>query len=157
MSCNNITRIYHPFIGSTTNPSAPTPPPLTPPVITPITQITFDCPAKSISVTVRNPRFGDKDELTYTRINRETRGGLIFMFKSVDWPEIEKLILEFEGLTENKTEELLNFNLVTVGEQVTLTDWESNNWAGIMTAGVVVRNRGSCGNSITIEFEGSRI
>jgi len=157
MPCSNILRTYHPFIGSTTDPNAPTPPPLTPPTITPATEITFVCASPAMTLTIRSPRLGDKDEITHTRISRETRGGLLLIFKSSDWPEIEKLTMEFEGLTKAKAEEAFYFNQQTAGKQITLTDWEGNSWTGTMMTSNMVKNKDNCGVSLTIEFEGSRV
>jgi len=155
----NVLCRYTPFVGSTTIAGAPTPPSLSAPSIVPIDEITLYCAAKSTTIILRNPNIGDRDELQYDRINRETRGGTLIVFADPNWSRIEKLILEFSALSESKAQELLTFLNVTLGQIITLTDWEDNDWSGIITTpqNPIIRNNSPCGVSASIEFEGAPV
>ncbi len=147
---------YTPFVGVTSNPDAPTPPPTSSPTLIPLNQITLTCEAAGTSITLRNPELGDKDISQFQRISRETRGGTLVVFSDPIWPRTQKIILEFTGLTEEKGQEFLTFLNLSLGQLVDLIDWDSRKvWGGILTApqSPIVRD-GPCKVFATVEFEG---
>ncbi len=149
---------YTPFVGITSDVNAPQAPLVTAPTLIPLTEITLTCPAASTSITLRNPNVGDKDISQFQRVNRETRGGTLVVFTDPNWPRTQKLILEFQGLTEAKGQEFLTFLNLSLGQYVELTDWESTTWGGILTSpqSPIIRD-GDCKVTATVEFEGGKL
>ncbi len=151
-----IRRLYFPFIGTTTDPDAPTPPSVTPPTIITYTNVQLSWPttAPSLILTLRGPELGNRDQLHSVRINRETRGGTLVVYADPDWPKREQLNLQFTGLTESEGEDILEFLRDTLGQQIKLRDWEGKEWTVLtVSPGNPFTQRGFCKNAISLDFE----
>jgi len=88
-------------------------------------QLYWPVDARTITVTLREPEFDNKDRLRFQRINRETRGGTLIVFADPIWPKVQQLTLEFTSLKEEEAQSLLTFIAATLGKEVGLRDWES--------------------------------
>lgn len=128
---------YMPFVGSTTDPNAPTPPSLAldgpnPDIVAPFQLLYPYTGAVTDSVSIRAPNLGNRDRLSFDRINRETRGGTLQVFADPQWPKIQTLVLSFSGLKRTEAHELLRFMNEHLGVMVGLVDWEQRYWEGVI-------------------------
>jgi hypothetical protein len=159
--CDN--KAYTPFIGESTYGSNPTPPedeldyiPRLPdgerflllyPAIGESTDI----------VELRAPNLDNRDRQSFTRINRETRGGRLTVFADPTWPKIQALVLSFSGLTKTEVDEVQQFLVDHIGMEVGIIDWEGTQWTGIITTPGerAVQDGRGCQWTINFEFEGT--
>jgi hypothetical protein len=113
---------YSPFIGSTTDPNAPTPPPATLPDSGRLAgrrQFRLEYPATgpvTDTLDMRAPDLGNRDRLAFNRINRETRGGTLVIYADPMWPKIQTLSLTFSGLKQQVARDLLTFIQAHLGD-----------------------------------------
>jgi hypothetical protein len=113
------------------------------------------------TVELRAPELDNIDRLSFTRINRETRGGKLSVFADPAWPKTETVIATFVGLTRTEIEDLQTFFVDHIGEEIGMQDWEGREWVGVVTtpneSAVNDGGRNACGGkgwTITFEFEG---
>lgn len=108
------------------------------------------------TVELRNPQFDDIRQIENRRINRKTRGGKLIVFRDPIWPQSERLIYSFDNLFNSKKRELLTFLEVSIGKEIGLLDFRSQQWRGvIITPTTQIGREDRPGNSITFEFEGT--
>jgi hypothetical protein len=84
-------------------------------------------------VVLRKPEMDNRDRNAYTRISEETRGGKLIVYADPDWPKVRTLAVTVVGLTEAQVDDLQDFMLSTVGEEIGITDWEGRLWKGFIT------------------------
>jgi hypothetical protein len=130
---------YSPFIGESSDPDAPTPPPET--LQEPLTGISAPFqllyPATGVvtdSLSLRTPNLGNLDRLSFNRIQRETRGGTLVIYADPVWPKTQTLVLSFSGLRQEEARNLLTFIEDHLGQEIGLIDWEHRYWRGVITA-----------------------
>ncbi|KKM83516.1 hypothetical protein LCGC14_1308600 [marine sediment metagenome] len=143
---------YSPFIGSSTHPDAPTAPAIIPPTISRAGAVILERGADVL--TLRLPELGNRDRLDFTRINRESRGGVLYIFSDPLWPKTENMQLDFLGCTEVEMQNILTFIKNTLGHEIIIHDWESRSWYGFITnpdTPVVRDNKGT--SSIALELD----
>ena len=157
---NPLLKQYHPFVGggSTEHPSLI----LVGPMIGIVAPLQFIWPINNTKVTdyvtLRPPEFGNKDTLTFNRINRETRGGTLIIFANPIWPKIQTLALTFTGLRQIEVQDLFDFLLDHLGVEIGLIDWESRCWKGVLTTTTNPITEDSWNNyTVNLEFEGELI
>jgi hypothetical protein len=137
---------YSPFLGSGSSVPA-TGPTLTSGTLT----LTYGM----TTLQLRNPEFQNQHVVSNDRINRTTRGGTITVFSDPKWPKQQQLKVQVKGLDNLQVRGFLSFLTESLGQQITLADWEGRTWVGIITtpdAGIT-RDRG-CKNALSFEFEG---
>ena len=150
---------YAPSVGSTSNSYAPLPPSMTPPVIEPElydgVQLSYPSVAPTDVIYLRGPELGNVEQFNTQRINRESRGGYLIIFRDFYWPKTKHMRFSFTGLTEQEGQDILDFVEVSVGKEVKLRDWEGREWLGIITSTnePITRERDSCNLSTDLEFE----
>ena len=106
-------------------------------------------------VILRKPEMDNRDRNAYERISEETRGGDLIVYADPDWPKIRTLAVTVVGLTEIKVDELQDFMLDTVGEEIGLTDWEGRLWKGyIINPNEPATQDNRDRWTITFEFQG---
>ena len=155
---NRLDRRYNPLVGD--GPTSPEPPPtsLDPPlegITDPFKLVYPSTGAVTDSCVLRAPNLGNRDRLSFNRINRETRGGTLVVFADPDWPKTQTLVLSFSALTKAEGQDLLQFLTDHLGQEIGIIDWEKRYWRGIVTTTtdpVVEDSRGSF--SAQFEFEG---
>ena len=109
----------------------------------------------TLVLTLRNPEFGDSRNLEIARINRKTRGGDLVVFRDPMWPKTEVLRFAFDYLTETKAYALDHFLKVSLGQEITLVDYEGRSWTGIIRAPQgSIKQQGRCQYQADFEFEG---
>lgn len=122
---------YSPFIGSSTDPDAPTPPAVIPP-ITSLADI-FVMERGANVLTLRLPQLGNRDRLDFTRVHRESRGGRLEVFADPIWPKTENMQLTFIGMCATEIDDVLTFISNTLGQEIIIHDWENRSWYGYIT------------------------
>lgn len=148
---------YSPFMGSTTDPAAPQNVLKNQPIIDPDRNgVTLFYPWSSPTVTLnlRGPDLGNRNRLIFQRINRETRGGTLIIWADSIWPNNERLVLNFSGLTESEGQSALDFITQSLGKEIGFTDWEGNTVYGIiMTPSEPLVRNGRRSLSLGLEIE----
>jgi hypothetical protein len=148
---------YSPFIGNTTQDDAPAPPANTATPITTYDNVYLFYPPDNPTdtLTLRGPELDNRHQLTYSRISRETRGGTLIIYSDPIWPQTQKLLLSFVGLSETEAQDALTFVKLTLGKQIGLRDWEGNEWSGlILTPDNPITRNHDCNLAFDVEFEG---
>lgn len=80
----------------------------------------------------RRPRLGNKDDISFQRVNRKTRGGDLILFRDEQWPKTEVLDLTFDFDTDVEGHRLLQFIRATTGTNVYYRDHENRLWYGVI-------------------------
>ena len=152
--------IYHPFVG-TDSVGNPTPPDemLTGPIpgITDPFKLVYPVVGPfSDTLILRAPNLGNRDRLQMNRISRETRGGSLVTFADPIWPKIQKLVLDFSGLTWAEASGLCTFMDNHLGLEIGVLDWEHRFWKGIIIdlSDPIVQDGPGCKYTVGFEFEG---
>jgi hypothetical protein len=83
-------------------------------------------------VFLRNPETDDRDRLGFTRINRETSGGELQVYRDPTWPLVNTLQGTIVGLKLADVEDLLTFFGDHLGEEISLQDWHGRFWRGVI-------------------------
>jgi hypothetical protein len=128
---------YSPFIGSSSDPNAPTPPSteIDGPMVgiqVPFQLVYPSTGAVTDAVSLSTPNLGNLDRLSFDRIQRETRGGTLIVYSDPNWPKIQTLVLSFSGLLNVEAQALLTFMDEYLGQEIGLIDWEHRFWRGVI-------------------------
>ena len=106
------------------------------------------------SLTLRTPNFGDRDRNQSNRINRESRGGALTIFRDPKWPSQRTLVMDFSAIKDSEVDALLLFLENTLGQIVGFRDWQGRQWTGvIVTPDAAVTRTGPDRNDIALELE----
>jgi hypothetical protein len=154
---------YAPFIGSSSDPNAPTPPAATLPAAdTGMTSgVKFEYPTTSPTSTITlesSMNLGDINRLAFDKIIRESRGGTLFVFADPNWPKNESLLFTISNIKPSDATLMKNFIELTAGREIRLTTHEGRIWDGYITnpSEVVVQDRRDS-FTVTVEFEGTEV
>lgn len=134
---STVVNQYSPFIGASTDPNAPTPPPASlqgplPGLETPFQLLFPTTGAATDTLTLKTPNLGNIDRLSFNRVQRETRGGTLVIFSDPIWPKIQTLVLSFSALRRDEAQGLLTFMENHLGQEIGLLDWEHRYWRGVI-------------------------
>lgn len=106
----------------------------------------------------RRPAMGNLDELSFQRVNRNSRGGDLILFRDPDWPKTEVLNLTFDFAEESEGRRLLNFVKETTGKEIQYRDHENRLWAGfIQNPDATLVQDGRATYTLNILFEGDQV
>ena len=154
--------LFAPNIGSNSSSTAPAPPPSKLPAAAATTGFRLfypaTGPATATVVLSRGPEFGNIDRFTPDRVNRESRGGTLFIFADPIWPKFHTLVLKFSSLKKSDAYALRNFMAAYPGQKIGLIDWENRAWSGVITNQqdpMIQDDRNSFTSSF--EFQGERV
>lgn len=156
---------YAPYIGESTVSANPTPPDADAPFIQGLPegerfQLLYPGVGEATdTVELRAPNLDNRERLSFTRINRETRGGRLTVFADPTWPQVNTLVLSFSGLKKTEVDSLQDFLKNYLGQEIGLIDWEGHQWVGVITTPAdqaVQDSGGACGRNwtVSLEFEG---
>lgn len=152
---------YAPFIGENTISGAPSPPSDDLPLIQndpTTTRFKLSYPAlatPTATVELRAPELDNIDRVAFTRISRETRGGKLTVFADPQWPQAQTVIGTFVGLLKTEVDDLQDFFVTYIGEEIGMADWEGREWVGVVTTpNEAAVQDGKENWTITFEFEG---
>lgn len=110
--------------------------------------------AASNTVTLRTPNFGNRERSQYNRINRESRGGSLKVFRDPTWPKQKTLAMDFSGIKDSEIDDILNFLEVSLGKKISFRDWDGRVWRGIIVnPDTAITKQGTNRNDIAIELE----
>lgn len=110
--------------------------------------------AATNSITLRTPNFGDRDRNQYNRINRESRGGSLTVYRDPQWPKIRTLVMDFSGIKDSEVDGIIEFLEDTLGQQIAFRDWNSRVWYGLITnPDSAITRTGTNRNDIALEME----
>lgn len=150
----DATRLYAPYSGGDT------------PVIRPVvpamerkTDVVFYTPigpfcTATESLTLRTPNFGDRDRSKLARINRESRGGSLTIFRDPKWPKERTLVMDFSGIKDSEVDSVIAFLDNTLGQQISFRDWNNRVWTGFITnPDSAITRTGVNRNDIALEME----
>lgn len=135
------------------------PAPVLPPA--PVMQsMTLEWPVVSptLTFTLPKPLFGNVEDITPTRVQRETRGGTMKTFRDSSWMTRIVNRYKFEGLTSVQVSNFVNFINQTLGLEVLLTDYEGRTWTGFIvnTGAESLQYIRVCGDTTEFDFDGVR-
>jgi len=148
---------YTPFVGAS-DPDY-TPPSTTEPTLgSARLRLTYPYLSPTLTLTLPNPAFSDKDRLNFNRINRETRGGTLVVFSDPKWPKTQTLALQVDNLNPNQAEDMITFLRTSLGKEIGLRDWEDRLWRGIITTpDARITHVKRHDRSIAFEFQGELV
>lgn len=114
----------------------------------------------AFNITLRNPEFGNSDDVTSFRVFRQSRGGTYSSYRASYWPTETTLSYSFRALTRTEAQNFLQFYKDSLGQEVTLVDHEGRSWTGLIESvnAPVADNGGfvhNCGYSASLTFVGA--
>jgi hypothetical protein len=150
-----LVRQYRPFVGFSGD-EGTTPPSVTSPILADATlTLTYPYVSPTLTVVLRNPDFANKDNLTFNRVNRTTRGGILIVFADPNWPKVQKLSVQVSALRSPQVADLRTFFALSLGKEVGLLDHENRQWRGIIiNPDTPILNPEHGDYSVSFEFEG---
>lgn len=108
----------------------------------------------TLSVTLRNPDFGNRESVQLRRINRKSRGGDLQIMRKANWPQTNIFEYQISNLKEEEKQAFLNFVRTSLGQQITMTDYEGRSWTGfILTPNEEAAEQGRKNNVIKFQFQ----
>lgn len=147
-----IRKQYHPFIGAGTTSVPATAPALTRSTLT----LTYPYVSPTTTLVLRNPEFGNKDRLAFSRVNRTTRGGDSIIYSDPKWPKSQLLVFRVLGLKQFQAWDLKQFLSASLGKEIGLLDWEGRQWRGmILNPDSPITHDGTGNFVASIEFQGT--
>jgi hypothetical protein len=112
---------------------------------------------RTSTVSLRAPELDNRDRMSFTRVNHETRGGYLIAYADDAWPKLFTLIFTFIALTKAEIESIQTFFHDYLGQTIGLTDWEGRRWTGVITDPEQPASEDSrVGWTISFTFEGER-
>jgi hypothetical protein len=107
-------------------------------------------------VFIRAPEMDDKHRMSFDRVNRETLGGELSVFRDTVWPTTKSMLFTVVGIKTTVFESLQSFLLATLGQEVLFHDWTGVTWRGIVTNPEETATEDRDGYwTVAFEFEGS--
>lgn len=121
--------------------------------LTPATTVTWSY--NEVDIELRAPAFSDTQSYDAYRVNTESRGREMIIFKDSIWPTTKILAMEFDYLSETQAAAMLALLQVSVGQTVTYTDHFGRVWSGhIINPEAEVLQKGPSNFTLEIEFQG---
>ena len=112
----------------------------------------------TLILNLKAPELGNGDMIEFLRIQRETRGGDLQIFSDPVWPIIETLKWTFKNVKRIDAIRTIQFLEQTVGQELTMLDYEGNTWTGIISTpapDVKCMSDMNCGSyEFSIDFQG---
>jgi hypothetical protein len=119
--------------------------------------MTFLLSQNTYAIALPPPDFGDQEERKYRRIVRETRGKDLIIFSKIGFPLLKSFdtyTYTFKFMTEVQKQDLINFLDNTVGQLITVTDYNDVIYNGlIITPSAEITNAARSNNEVTLEIE----
>ena len=148
------TQTYSPFAGG----DSPAIPAAVPTMVAQ-TDVVLYTPSGAIgdaasSVTLRTPNFSDRDRNQYNRINRESRGGTLQVYRDPNWPQRRTLVMDYSGIKDSEVSAILEFLRTTLGLEIGFRDWSNRTWYGIVVnPNSAIIRQGTDRNDMSLEIE----
>lgn len=112
-----------------------------------------DSPA---AVFLRAPEMDDKHRMSFDRVNRETVGGELNVYRDDAWTTTKSMLFTIVGIKTAIFESLQAFMFATLGQEVLFNDWTGVTWKGVVTNPEEAATEDRDGYwTVAFEFEGS--
>lgn len=109
-------------------------------------------------VVLRAPEIDDIGRFATTRTYHESRGGYLSVYSNPIWPQISTILVTFIGLTNAEAADFQDFVYTTIGEEISLGDWNGYIWTGIIkNPEEPIVEDGKRGFTVSFEFEGTAV
>lgn len=121
------------------------------------TVLSFPYISPTITVTLRNPKFGNVQRQDTSRILRQTRGGEQITAREDTWILFTYLQFDFEALSKAVAVELISLLEASAGDEIKLVDHENRTWRGQIVSDpndIVENFDDDCQYSASFQFEG---
>lgn len=146
---------YNPFVGVTTDTTYTQPSPTAPTLGSATLTLTYPFVSPTTTLVLRNPDWGNRNRLNFSRIYRETRGGTLIVFGDPTWPKQQTLEVQVEALTATQFANLKTFLSASLGQLIGLLDWENRQWKGIiLNPDTALIQNGRQNRSVSFQFQG---
>lgn len=117
--------------------------------------LTFPFNTPTTTLVLRNPNFGNTEAFEFSRINRESRGGTLLIFRDSKWPKQEILNVTIDALKEQQKQDLIDFANQSLGKEIGLLDNENRQWKGvIINPDIDITHLGQDNYSVSFQFVG---
>ncbi len=112
-------------------------------------------PEPARTITLPSPDFDNAESLTWTRVAGETRGLDLILYRDADWPKTTVLkYLWKERLKDSLRKDLIVFLRRTIGQKLTLVDYEGRSFTVIcQNPDADFSQRSRYDNSVELNFE----
>lgn len=151
-----VEKEFSPYVGAGTD-GYPTFSATAPTLSTGVLTLTYPRVGPSLTVTLKNPTFGNVDSLAFPKIDRTTRGGERVLFSDPDWGSAQVLTMTVENICSPDIDDLLTFLNTSLGKEIGLADWEGRNWAGVIMAPQTEISKTVTGWRLQLVFEGELV
>jgi hypothetical protein len=150
---------YTPFIGASGDDSYPEVSATAPTLGQGVFTLTHPRVTPTLTLTLKNPEFGNADVLRFTKVDRRTRGGDRKIFSDLGWGSTQSFELTISNICSTTTtiDDIIDFLNTSLGEEIGLLDWENRQWKGIIVAPETEVTPQVGGHSIRIVFEGELV
>lgn len=143
----------------------PTTPPTYDPTLVRQSSVVFSYPYTNptLSVTLTHaPDMGNTEQVKYSRVNVDSRGGDPIIFADPNWPMEQVQTLNFSYIKQTEINDFQSFLQQTLGQQIKYTDHENQTWKlVILNPNTPITNMAktdACGNdlySFSLEVQGA--
>lgn len=129
--------------------------PTTQPTLTPRDTVLFEYGVSSVEL--RNPELNDGETIGASRIQRETTGNRLIIYRDDIWPKTEVKTISFRGLNVTDVANLRAFISLTLGKVVTYTDYLSRVYNVIITNPdtTFTEENADCNYTVKLDLQGS--
>jgi len=153
----NTERRYSPFVGSSPDTIYPAVSETAPTLNDDTLTLTFPRLAPVFTIVLKNPVFGNTDNIEFARIDRRTRGGDRKIFADLNWGKTQSFNLSVTNVLKQDVPVFIDFLNASVGKEIGLKDWEGRNWKGIIVVEETDVSTNAGGTNFDIVFEGTLI
>jgi len=94
-------------------------------------QYPFDVPTTTL--TLRAPELSNTIAVQAQRVQGYTRGNTLYQYRDPNWFKTRLFSWTFTGLTRQNRIDILNFVLLSAGQYITVTDYDSQVYKCIIT------------------------
>ena len=119
--------------------------------------LTYPRTSPTLTLTLTTPDFGNEAMYSFTKIERETRGGDTKIKVDSAWATWERLRFVSTGNNDGCTstvEEIITFLNTSLGKKIGLTDHEGRSWEGFIVAPETEVRTETDGVAVELVFEG---
>jgi hypothetical protein len=145
---------YSPAIGESGDTSYPEVPSTPPTLGSGVLTLTYPRITPTTTLVLKNPEFGNADTLSFTKIDRTTRGGERKIYSDTKWASSQAFQLQVRNVCDPNIDEILAFLNASLGKEIGLLDWEGRTWKGIIVAPETEVSPQVGGFEVSIIFEG---
>lgn len=121
------------------------------------TVLTYPVVSPSLTLSIRNPKFGNVKIVDDNTLVRKNRGGEVMIYKDPNWPTFHIMRISFEALSDDNIADWKTFFQTSAGLEIGLLDWEGRQWTGqILTniSEIIKAGADDCTYEIAFDFLG---